>query len=107
MTVAAFVLAAAVGAVLRHLVATGMREARTGILAVNVVGSFVLGVLAGGDTSHTTLIVLGTGLCGALTTWSSFAHGVATETDRRAAATHVALSITLGLGAAAVGLSLR
>lgn len=105
MTVAGFVLAAAVGAVLRHLVATGSREARHGILVVNVVGSFVLGLLVGG--SHASYVVLGTGFCGALTTWSTFAHGVATEVDRRAAVTHAALSIGLGLSAAALGLSLR
>ena len=103
MTVAAFVLAAALGAVLRHLVATGIREARTGILVVNVAGSFALGLLAG--SGRTALVVLGTGLCGALTTWSTFAHDVATEPDRRTAATHAAASIVLGLTAAAVGLS--
>jgi len=107
MTVVLFVVAAAGGAVVRHLLATGMREARYGILVVNVVGSFVLGLLVGGDTSHTAVVILGTGFCGALTTWSSFAHDVATEVDRRAAATHVALSIALGLAAAAMGLSLR
>ena len=110
MTVVAVVLAAAVGAVLRHLVATAAREARTGILLVNVAGSFVLGLLAGGDTSHVTLVVLGTGFCGALTTWSSFAHDVGTRLEQgetRPALGHVALSVALGLGAAAVGLSLR
>ena len=106
MTVALFVLTAAAGAVLRHLVAGAAREARHGILAVNVAGSFVLGALAGSDVSRTTLVVLGTGLCGALTTWSTFAHDVATEPDRRQAATHTALSITLGLTAAAAGLAL-
>ena len=105
MTVVGFVLAAAAGAVLRHLVATGFREARRGVLVVNLTGSFVLGLLVG--SGHATSVVLGTGLCGALTTWSTFAHGVATEDDRRAAATHAALSIGLGLAAAAAGLSLR
>jgi CrcB protein len=110
MTVALVVVAAAVGAVLRHLVATATREARHGILAVNVAGSFVLGLLAGGDTGRTTLVVLGTGFCGALTTWSSFAHDVGTQVEegrRRGPATHVALSLALGLAAAAAGLSLR
>ncbi|HEX7134947.1 MAG TPA: CrcB family protein, partial [Iamia sp.] len=93
------------GAVLRHLVATGFREARHGILVVNVVGSLALGLLVG--SSPTTVVVLGTGFCGALTTWSTFAHDVATEVDRRAAAIHVVVSITLGLSAASVGLSLR
>jgi CrcB protein len=102
MTVALFVLAAAAGAVLRHLIATGLSEARHGILVVNVVGSFLLGLLAGTEAA----VVLGTGFCGALTTWSTLAHDVAMERDRGAAAVHVALSIGLGLAAAAAGLAL-
>ncbi len=107
MTVALFVVAAAGGAVLRHLVATGLRDARTGVLVANVVGSFLLGLLAG--SSHTVVVVLGTGFCGARTTWSTFAHDVATETatgDRRRAAVHAAVSLALGLAAAALGLGL-
>jgi CrcB protein len=104
VTVALFVLAAAGGAVLRHLVATAAREARHGILAVNVAGSFLLGLLVG--SSPTTLVVLGTGFCGALTTWSTFAHDVATEPDRRRAADHAAASLALGLVAAAAGLAI-
>lgn len=104
MTVALFVLAAAAGAVLRHLVATAAREARHGILAVNVAGSFLLGLLVG--SSPAALVVLGTGCCGALTTWSTFAHDVATEPDRRRAAAHAAASIALGLAAAAAGLAI-
>lgn len=106
MTVVLFVVAAAGGAVLRHLVATAAREARQGILLVNVAGSFVLGLLLGAD--HTTYVVLGTGFCGALTTWSSFAHDLGARVEngaRRPVATHAALSIGLGLGAAALGLA--
>ncbi|HEV7723126.1 MAG TPA: CrcB family protein [Iamia sp.] len=109
MTVAAFVLAAALGAVLRHLVATAAREARYGILVVNVAGSFVLGLLAGGDPSHAPLVVFGTGFCGALTTWSTFAHDAGTRIEQREprpALAHLALSIALGLTAAAMGLAL-
>lgn len=105
MTVALVVVAAAGGAVLRHLVATGL-DARRGTLLVNVVGSLVLGLLVGAEVGGTTLVVLGTGLCGALTTWSTFAHDVATEPDRRTAASHAALSLALGLAAAAAGLAL-
>lgn len=112
MTVALVVAAAAAGAVVRHLVATGTREARTGIVVVNVVGSFVLGVLVGsrlgGDLSASALTVLGTGFCGALTTWSTFAHGVAVDLRdgrSRPAALHVALSLGPGLLAAAAGLA--
>jgi fluoride exporter len=106
MTVVAFVVAAAAGAVLRHLVATAAGEARHGILVVNVAGSFVLGLLVG--SSPTTLVVLGTGFCGALTTWSTFAYDtgarIASEA-KRDAVVHAALSIALGLAAAAAGLA--
>ena len=109
MTVLAFVAVAAVGAVLRHLVATVAREARHGILVVNVAGSFVLGLLVGAEVSRPVLVVLGTGFCGALTTWSSFAHDVGThvaERRTRETAAHVAASLALGLAAAALGLAL-
>ncbi len=109
MTVVLVVLAAAGGAVLRHLVATAAREARHGILAANVAGSFVLGLLVGGDTGRTALVVVGTGFCGALTTWSTFAHDVGSqldERDHRAAAVHVVVAVGLGLAAAAAGLAL-
>jgi CrcB protein len=105
VTVVGVVLAAAVGAVLRHLVATGLRPARRGVLVVNVVGSLVLGLVVG--SSHATVVVLGTGFCGAVTTWSSLAHDVATDDHRRSAAVHVVVSLALGLAAAALGLALR
>ena len=85
------------------------REARHGILVVNVAGSFVLGLLAGGETGRTVLVVLGTGFCGALTTWSSFAHDLGSRLEQgevRPALAHAALSIALGLAAAAVGLAI-
>jgi CrcB protein len=76
-------------------------------VVVNVVGSFVLGALVvlTGERSGWQLL-LGTGLCGALTTWSTFAH----ETVRRAgsgeplrAAAEAVAGIVAGLLAAALG----
>lgn len=43
----------------------------TGTLTVNVVGSFLLGVLSGLALSGSTMALLGTGFCGGLTTFSS------------------------------------
>lgn len=109
MTVVLVVVAAAGAAVLRHLLATGVRDSRVGVLVANVVGSFVLGLLAGGVAEGQALVVLGTGFCGTLTTWSAFAHGVATDLRdgrRGEAAVHLTVSLALGLAAAAVGLRL-
>ena len=61
---------AAVGGVVRFALAGfGWR----GTLAVNVVGSFLLGVLLGVDPGRDILLVIGAGVCGALTTFSTFA----------------------------------
>lgn len=68
------------GAVLRYLV-DGAVQARTsgpfpyGTMTVNVFGSFVLGLLTGLAWYHgldgTTKVIVGTGFCGGLTTWST------------------------------------
>lgn len=113
MTVLAVVVAGALGAVVRHLVVTAIRCDGAGVVVVNVAGSLLLGLLVGahldGRLSSTALTVLGTGFCGALTTWSVFAHGVAEDLragESRVAATQVAVSLALGLSAAALGLAL-
>ena len=72
---------AAVGAPARYL-ADRLVQSRHrvrfpfGTLAVNLVGCFVLGVLAGGAAhrgwSSSMLALLGTGFCGGLTTFSTF-----------------------------------
>lgn len=107
-------LGAAVGAPLRLLVAHWSRErlrARppVGTLVVNVAGSFVLGLLVGGGVTGSWLALVGTGFCGALTTFSTLALEVwdALADDRRTEAVSVVgLSLLLGLGAAALGYAL-
>ena len=80
MTAVWFCLAAGIGAVLRHGV-NQLGYSWKGTLAVNVVGSFVLGALLASEPSHHVLTVVGTGGCGSLTTFSMFsleaieAHG--------------------------------
>ena len=74
MTWALVALGAAVGAPLRY-VSGHLLDGRfhSGTILVNWVGSFLLGLFSGlGLTGH-TLALLGTGFCGGLTTYSSFA----------------------------------
>lgn len=72
MTVLWFVLAAAAGGVGRHAV-NHMGRAWIGTLAINVSGSFVLGVVLGSGASGDVVLVVGTAGCGSLTTFSTFA----------------------------------
>ncbi|XVS65947.1 fluoride efflux transporter CrcB [Actinosynnema sp. CA-299493] len=105
MTVVLVFVGAAVGASLRY--AAGRLVRRTfpwATLAVNVVGSFVLGCVAG--TSPDLFALVGTGLCGGLTTYSTFSHETVrlTEDGRYLQAlANVAASLALGLTAAALG----
>ena len=118
MIVLGLVVAGALGAVLRFSVDHAVqRRAHSdfpiGILVVNTTGSFVLGFLVGCADHHglsaAWLTVLGTGLIGAYTTFSTFTFDtVRLLEDGEWAATvgNVAFSLVLGLGAAALGLGL-
>ena len=72
-------LAGAMGAVARYLVDGAVQDRTSGAfpfgtLAVNLIGSFILGVLTGvawHDADSGIRAVLGTGFCGGLTTWST------------------------------------
>lgn len=94
----------AVGAVLRHLVALPPLGPLRGVLLVNVLGSAALGALVALEDRLSTAVflLLATGVCGALTTWSTLAvhtwelgrHGL------RPAAAYLGATLVLGLGAA-------
>ncbi|PPK66378.1 fluoride efflux transporter CrcB [Actinokineospora auranticolor] len=104
-------LGAAVGAPARYLVDRGMRRwlgerFPWGTLVVNVVGSLVLGgvVAAAGPDLR---VLLGTGFCGALTTFSTFSADTLrlVESARRGAgAVYVGVSLVAGIGAFWLGL---
>jgi CrcB protein len=73
-------LGAAFGAALRFEVASRL-DGRfpTGTLAVNVSGSFLLGLLSALALGEHPVALLGTGFCGGFTTYSAFAvqtHGL-------------------------------
>ncbi|TAK68465.1 MAG: fluoride efflux transporter CrcB [Actinomycetota bacterium] len=86
------VLGAAVGAPLRYLVehAAARRGGAfpAGTLLVNVAGSFVLGLVLAASPSVRLLV--GTGFCGALTTYSGFALATERLLSLRATALAVA-----------------
>ena len=82
MTLVYVALGAALGAPLRYLVAHYLDGGLSGgTVLVNVVGSFLLGLATGLGLGGTAAAFVGTGFCGALTTYSAFAvqtfdHGV-------------------------------
>jgi CrcB protein len=113
-----FVIAAAVGAPLRYLVDGAIAERAEGVFpwgtfVVNASGSLVLGVLTGLGLYHAfprvPKVILGTGFCGAYTTFSTFTYetvelleeGALNEAARNAFGT-----LIVGAGAAALGLAL-
>ncbi|WP_347058617.1 CrcB family protein [Blastococcus sp. HT6-30] len=102
-------LGAAVGAPLRLLAtrAAGRdgRDPASGTLVANVVGSAVLGLLLGlADVPAGAVALVGTGFCGALTTFSTFGADVIRllEAGRPVRALgYLLATVLLGLGAAA------
>jgi CrcB protein len=93
------------------------RRARTssplGTFVVNATGSFVLGVVSGLALHHglsrTGTLVVGTGFCGAYTTFSTFTFETVRllEQGRHSAAVRVVLSTVVVCGlAAAAGIGL-
>jgi len=118
MLVAGLAVAGALGAPVRYLL-DGFVQDRTesvmplGTLVINVSGSFLLGVLAGLALYHafpsTPKAILGTGFCGAYTTFSTFTHETVRLAEERAfgtAARNVLASLVLPALAAGAGLAL-
>lgn len=73
------------GALARHLLGERIDRRTYDTLAVNVVGSFLLGVLTAGPFGTRATLAFGVGFCGAFTTFSTFAF----ETVRLAEEGHV------------------
>jgi fluoride exporter len=109
------VVGAAVGAPARYLADRAVQSRHDsvfpwGTLLVNVVGSFVLGLVAAaaaaGSVGSGVVAGVGTGFCGALTTYSTFSYETLRLAEERAhaeAALNVVVSIAAGVVAAALG----
>ena len=115
MTVAMVLLGGAIGAPLRYLADLFVQSRHDsvfpwGTFTVNVLGSLILGVTAAAvidlGAPGWVLTLVGTGFCGALTTFSTFGFETIRLLEQgsvlTAAANSVA-SVTLGLGARAGG----
>ncbi len=110
MTVLLVALGAALGAPLRYLVDRTVQRRHDsvfpwGTLTVNVVGSFLLGLIVA-TLDGRWLILLGTGFCGALTTYSTFGYETVRLVQDRArlyALLNIVVSVVAGLGAALTG----
>jgi CrcB protein len=111
-------VAGALGAVLRYL-ADHLVQRRAGsdfplgIMVVNLSGSLLLGLLVGAglhhDLSSPWVTVLGTGLIGSYTTFSTFTFDtvrLAEDGQWSTSVLNATVSITAGIGAAAAGLAL-
>jgi CrcB protein len=80
-----------------------------GTLAVNLSGAFVLGVLVGAALHGDASRILGTGLIGGYTTFSTWAlesHRLGEDGELRLGAGNVAVALVLGLVAAWAGRAL-
>ena len=118
MTVLYVALGAAVGAPLRYLADVAVQRRHDsvfpwGTLTVNVVGSFLFGMIAavdrGGDLRAGVVAGLGVGFCGALTTYSTFGYETLRLIDGGArfyALANVGISVAAGLGAVSIGWTL-
>ena len=99
------------GAVARLLIERGVRQQLAmafpiGTVTVNVTGAFALGLVSGLGLSHDVTTLIGTGFLGAYTTFSGWmleTRSLAEDRQWRAAAANIAVSVALGLVAAAAG----
>lgn len=113
MTVLLVLVGGAVGAPARLLLDRAVQSRLGGAfpwgtLCVNVIGSLILGILAGAATAHDSVLwtLVGTGFCGALTTFSTFGYETIRLLEDRVrllAVGNVAVTLVAGIGAAVAG----
>jgi CrcB protein len=109
-------LGASLGAVARYVIDQAVTRNRAsafpaGTWIINITGSFILGLITGLAAHHglptDVVTVVGTGVCGGYTTFSTFSYETLRLTEDGAglvAIGNIAGSIAAGLAAAALGL---
>lgn len=112
------IIGAMAGAPLRYLTDRAVQKRHDtvfpwGTFTVNVIGCLILGLVTGavttGAASPRLNLLIGTGLCGALTTYSTFSYEtlrLAENGARFFAAANVLASVVAGVGAAFTGAAL-
>jgi fluoride exporter len=113
MTLALVCIGAVVGAPLRYLTDQVVQTKHDtvfpwGTFSVNVAGCLVLGALIGAGTAlpGAVITLLGTGFCGALTTYSTFSFETWRLVEQRSyfyACANIVVSVVAGVGAALLG----
>jgi CrcB protein len=111
MTLLLVLIGGAVGAPARYVTDVVIQSRHRapfpwGTFAVNATGSLLLGLVAGAAPSAEVAALIGTGFCGALTTYSTFGFEIVRlveEGRARVAATYVVLSLLVGLAAVSLG----
>lgn len=102
----------AIGAPTRYLVGrwakpwAGSTAFPAGTFVVNMTGCFLLGMFTGADLSAEWFGLVGTGFCGAYTTYSTFSHEAVSlneKGDQGTALIYVAVSVVVGLLLALAG----
>ncbi len=102
------------GAVARYVVHSSIvrvdpTEFPLATFAVNVGGSFLLGLLMGAGAGDDARKLAGTAVLGAFTTFSTWmweTERMVADGERRGAVTGVVTSLLIGLGAAALGVAI-
>lgn len=109
MTVVLVAVGGALGAAVRYLAGRHVASYRSFPVAtflVNVAGCLLLGMFAGASMSAQSFALLGSGFCGGLTTYSTFAVesvGLARIRKPFTSLLYVLASISVGLAAAWLG----
>lgn len=116
MTLLMIALGAGVGAPARYLTDRAIQSRHDtafpwGTLAVNLVASLLFGIATGAGTHLSTnlALLISTGFCGALSTFSTFSYETLRMVQSGAgfhAAANIGVSLIAGIGAAALGWSI-